>query len=255
MERKNISKKTRFEVFKRDNFTCQYCGRSAPDVILEIDHINPISKGGDNSIFNLITSCYDCNRGKKNIKLNDNLEIKKQKQELDKLNKKREQLKFLNEWRQELKNVDNEIIDFYKNAISDISGRDFSPTDYAKKEILKWTKKYEPREIIEAINISFNKYYTEKTNNNFNISFEKIKNILSISKVQKENPDLKNVFYCRAILRNRLNYINEYQTKDILIKLLSYYTFDDVRNMCCNTNTWTQFKGWSNNWLYNINEE
>lgn len=44
-ERKTISKKTRFEVFKRDSFTCQYCGRTAPDVILEIDHINPVNNG------------------------------------------------------------------------------------------------------------------------------------------------------------------------------------------------------------------
>ena len=39
-ERKPIGKKMRFEVFKRDKFTCQYCGRKAPDVILEVDHIN-----------------------------------------------------------------------------------------------------------------------------------------------------------------------------------------------------------------------
>jgi 5-methylcytosine-specific restriction endonuclease McrA len=54
--RKQISKKLRFEVFKRDSFKCQYCGNSAPDVILHVDHIEPISKGGDNSILNLITS-------------------------------------------------------------------------------------------------------------------------------------------------------------------------------------------------------
>ena len=48
-ERKAISKKLRFEVFKRDNFTCQYCGRMAPDVILEVDHINPVKNGGDNN--------------------------------------------------------------------------------------------------------------------------------------------------------------------------------------------------------------
>ena len=38
-QRKTLSKKIRFEVFKRDKFTCQYCGRMSPDVILEVDHI------------------------------------------------------------------------------------------------------------------------------------------------------------------------------------------------------------------------
>lgn len=63
-KRKSISKKTRFEVLKRDSFTCQYCSAKPPKVPLEIDHINPISKGGTNDIDNLITSCFDCNRGK-----------------------------------------------------------------------------------------------------------------------------------------------------------------------------------------------
>lgn len=63
-KRKAISKKDRFKVFKRDSFSCQYCGKSPPQVILELDHINPVSNGGDNSLDNLICSCFDCNRGK-----------------------------------------------------------------------------------------------------------------------------------------------------------------------------------------------
>ncbi len=59
-KRKSLSKKIRFEVFKKDSFTCQYCGSTPPSTVLEIDHINPVSLGGDNSIDNLITSCFDC---------------------------------------------------------------------------------------------------------------------------------------------------------------------------------------------------
>lgn len=83
-----ITKKLRFEVFKRDGFTCAYCGKSPPDVILEIDHIEPKSHGGKDDINNLITACFDCNRGKKDISLSkaptqliENLEILKEKEE------------------------------------------------------------------------------------------------------------------------------------------------------------------------------
>lgn len=62
--RSPISKKIRFDTFKRDSFSCQYCGLTPPSVVLEIDHIHPVSKGGSNSIDNLVTSCFDCNRGK-----------------------------------------------------------------------------------------------------------------------------------------------------------------------------------------------
>jgi 5-methylcytosine-specific restriction endonuclease McrA len=59
-----LSKRIRFEVFKRDRFCCQYCGRHPPDVILEIDHIIPVCDGGDTNEANLLTACFDCNRGK-----------------------------------------------------------------------------------------------------------------------------------------------------------------------------------------------
>lgn len=54
----------RFNVFKRDAFVCQYCGRTPPAVVLEVDHVQPRSKGGTDAIDNLLTSCWDCNRGK-----------------------------------------------------------------------------------------------------------------------------------------------------------------------------------------------
>lgn len=59
-----ISKSLRFDIFRRDTFTCQYCGRRPPDIVLEVDHVTPVSQGGDDDPSNLITSCYDCNRGK-----------------------------------------------------------------------------------------------------------------------------------------------------------------------------------------------
>lgn len=64
-KRASIGNKKRFDVFKRDLFKCQYCGSVPPKVILEIDHITPVSKGGTNHIDNLVTSCFNCNRGKR----------------------------------------------------------------------------------------------------------------------------------------------------------------------------------------------
>jgi len=63
-ERKSLSKKTRFEVFKRDGFACMYCGAHPPSVLLHIDHIRPVADGGKNDIDNLITACEPCNLGK-----------------------------------------------------------------------------------------------------------------------------------------------------------------------------------------------
>lgn len=82
-----MNKKDRFDIFKRDGFKCIYCGRTPPGIVLEIDHIFPKSRGGSKEPYNLVTSCLECNRGKRDIPLTvipnsliENLELLKEKQ-------------------------------------------------------------------------------------------------------------------------------------------------------------------------------
>ncbi len=65
--------KLRFEIFKRDNFQCKYCGRTPrfDNCKLVIDHIIPRNLGGGNTSDNLITSCHECNSGKRDFLLNE----------------------------------------------------------------------------------------------------------------------------------------------------------------------------------------
>ncbi len=69
MVRKAIPCRTKLLVFARDNYTCQFCGRTPglfPGLFLDVDHIIPVSKGGTNDLKNLQTSCASCNRSKGN---------------------------------------------------------------------------------------------------------------------------------------------------------------------------------------------
>lgn len=59
-----VSKRLRFEILRRDNHTCQYCGEKAPDVVLHVDHVKPKALGGTDGPDNLVTACKDCNSGK-----------------------------------------------------------------------------------------------------------------------------------------------------------------------------------------------
>jgi hypothetical protein len=61
---RTITPSIRFEVFRRDSFTCQYCGRRAPRVVLHVDHVVPVVAGGTNDLANLTTACSICNVGK-----------------------------------------------------------------------------------------------------------------------------------------------------------------------------------------------
>lgn len=51
----------RNRVFERDDYKCRYCGKQVTRFSATLDHIQPISRGGDNSYGNLITSCLHCN--------------------------------------------------------------------------------------------------------------------------------------------------------------------------------------------------
>jgi hypothetical protein len=62
--RSRIRSSTRFAVLVRDDYTCQYCGRSAPEVVLHVDHRTPTALGGGDELNNLVTACLDCNLGK-----------------------------------------------------------------------------------------------------------------------------------------------------------------------------------------------
>ena len=62
--RTGLSQKVRWHVLARDSFTCQYCGRKPPDVVLEVDHVTSVADGGSNEMDNLVAACAQCNRGK-----------------------------------------------------------------------------------------------------------------------------------------------------------------------------------------------
>lgn len=59
-----VSKRLRYEILRRDNNTCRYCGQSAPDVKLTVDHVVPTALGGSDDPANLVAACKDCNAGK-----------------------------------------------------------------------------------------------------------------------------------------------------------------------------------------------
>lgn len=72
-QRRLMTKKLREFIKNRDNYTCCICGNSThiePNLLLEIDHIIPVSKGGYTVEDNLQTLCWKCNRAKRDKIIN-----------------------------------------------------------------------------------------------------------------------------------------------------------------------------------------
>jgi hypothetical protein len=59
-----VSKRLRYEILRRDNHACRYCGATAPGVKLNVDHVIPQALGGSDKPTNLVTACSPCNSGK-----------------------------------------------------------------------------------------------------------------------------------------------------------------------------------------------
>ena len=62
--RSGVTERVRFDVFQRDGFRCVYCGATATEAKLVVDHVLPVADGGSDEIANLATACWDCNAGK-----------------------------------------------------------------------------------------------------------------------------------------------------------------------------------------------
>lgn len=178
-KRKSITKSLRFEVFKRDSFKCQYCGRSAPDVILEVDHIVPVSKGGNNDLLNLVTSCRDCNRGKSAKMLKDTSVIDKQKKQLDDLNAAREQSEMLIRWKQELLTMTEKQIDAIEEVVHSLTNYGFTET--GRMNIKKLIKRFGFVAVYEAAETAFTRYQ------DWEYAFDKIGGICYNWAKQKED--------------------------------------------------------------------
>ncbi len=151
-----VGKKARFEVFKRDKFTCQYCGRSSPDVVLECDHVLPKARGGKNSLLSLVTSCYDCNRGKGAVELSDDAAVVRQRKQLAELQARRDQVAMMVEWQNELAELDLTGAQAAEAMFHRLSG--FHVTRSGLQTIKGCVRRFGLAEVLEATRIACGSY-------------------------------------------------------------------------------------------------
>lgn len=237
-KRKAISKKVRFEVFKRDSFTCQYCGKCAPDVVLHIDHIDPVSKGGGNDILNLITACESCNGGKSDTKLDDQTTLAKQVQQLADLSEKREQLKMMVEWRKGLKSIDKMSLDVATDHFTGLFDGWEITGEKSLAKLRKLIKDFGLNMVMEAMDVAKDQYATTMTNETVSMAFSKLGGICN----NLSKPDESGLFYCRGILRNRM-YCNDIVAITELRKAQKAgVTVDELKNCARTARNWSDWQ-------------
>jgi len=246
-KRKAIPKKMRFEVFKRDSFKCQYCGKSAPDVILHADHINPVFEGGKNTLTNLITSCEACNLGKGKRKLDNSTAVEKQKAQLDELNERRVQLEMMMKWREGLSDIEETKFMYAKERWDELA-KPYTFNELGEKNLRKTIKKFPLEIVLDSIEIACSQYLEpigdgKCTELSAQIAMGYIGKICLTKQRDQEKPYLKDLYYIRGILKNRLSYIDLPKSFSLLEEAYNHgASIDSLKVMAKDVKNWSMFR-------------
>jgi hypothetical protein len=244
-KRKAIAKSLRFEVFKRDNFTCQYCGYSAPGVVLQIDHIKPVSKGGSNELLNLITSCANCNAGKSDHRLDDDSTLAKQRQQLAELNERREQLSMMLEWRKGLNSIKETEIDAIASHWRELLGGQYSLNQTGLQQMKKLVRKFGVSAVMDAMEAAVDSYVEEDVEGKYVLgsvekAYQKVGGFCAMSSMPEDG---RKLYYIRAIARNRLPYCDS----NLALRWLKNAAgcgvpVDELERVTKDASSWTEWK-------------
>jgi len=243
---RSIRPKVRFEVFKRDKFTCQYCGRSAPDVILELEHITPVSAGGDSDIMNLITSCKECNAGKGMRALTDGAAMKKRKKQLDELQERREQLSAMMKWQQELLRMDDDASEFLQALWKELAPG-YHLNEQGVTTLRKMMRKFDLAELSAAMRQSATQYLVIKdgalTQESVQKAFEYVFRIANCTNLCQQEPYMRDLFYIRGIMRHRYAYVNEWEALGLLKGAYhAGHDTDELKQLVFDSRNWTEWR-------------
>lgn len=186
-----VGKKLRFSVFERDSFTCQYCGRKPPVVILHIDHLVSQKDGGGDEEANLITSCADCNLGKSSKSIpRSKLGKNGYKQELDELREKTEQLQAYYAYCRKKAEYATDELNVFQDAWYDASCGEEYLTDKGLRDMKKLSRRYPFDMIFDAIQVAWEKDYVAPKH-----KFKYMCGVLKHMNAQRNDPDLPSTAY------------------------------------------------------------
>lgn len=222
-----VGHKVRFEVLRRDGFRCQYCGQSATDPSIElelayldegnlpsgelqVDHVEPSSKGGSDDPLNLVTACVACNSGKSDRVLSDESILQRQFGYLEKAELRRQTLREMMRWKRSLEASKNErlgdFVEFWEGLTHNTTTLN-THGRAAIKTLLNNRSDWSEEDILDAMVASIETYMKfdaeRPTLESVEKAFDKIRGVLRF----KDKPWMKDLFYIRAILKNNCSYL------------------------------------------------
>lgn len=256
----------RHKIRERDNFTCQHCGKKAPNVEIQIDHKIPVTKGGTDDEINLQILCVDCNleKGDKILPrykylipmLSNQSGFTSELIEIENNNE--------NEVKTPVKNVEVQVI---INYIYEKINHKIELNSAQIKHVIDLCYEFSENEIKYGIDTAAEEYliiengeYTIESINNF---FSKIKGII----VFTNKPVLRNIAYLKGVCKRRFkmdwkelegvtllnNFANLLRKNKIEELLIAQIIEDEITSKVKKMNFYNEFKMLINNKIFQLN--
>lgn len=161
LKRKTLPKRLRFEILKRDGFTCAYCGARPPNIVLHVDHIEPVAEGGSDDPDNLVTSCEHCNRGKGAIPLQATADAHLRVRRMERERAMAEVADAYNAWLEEKRKRLDAAAELMADEWAMMSGRHSFLTEHGMHTVRYLLRNLVREEILDAMRIAARKFPVE----------------------------------------------------------------------------------------------
>lgn len=239
-KRKSLPNGVRFEVFKRDKFRCQYCGKPSPEAVLQVDHIHPVAEGGTDEIANLVTSCFECNSGKSDKLLSDDTAVAKQRAELERQQERLEQIEMIAQWRQSLAGVEERAIEVAVQELRRWTNGSVSLSELGATEMRKHIRKHGLEPVCEGIAAC-----AERHGSDVEAILDGLGAALNFMASVSKDPQEREIYYIRGWVANRHGKAKDWRLlEDVRRWIANGWTVDVIKEWIEKAKGFAELDGW-----------
>lgn len=172
--------------------------------------------------------------------------MEKQRKQLSDLQERKDQIEMMMEWQRELAKLDDYAVEqlaiFWAELIPP-----YGLNENGKKSLEKLLKKFSHEQVMEAMRVSVKQYIQFKDDKPTEASVEnawkKVGGICALKKYDGTNPEMKEIYYIRGILRNRLSYLNEGLALGLLRKSVKLgASIESLKEFALEVRNWTNWR-------------
>jgi transcriptional regulator with XRE-family HTH domain len=150
------------------------------------------------------------------------------------------------ELQKSLLKVENELIEQLSSYWSELVP-DFTLNENGRKKLRKLKNEFEINEIMEAMRIAASSYIQfedhKPTHDSVEIAWNKVGGICRIKRLEKTQPNLSRLYYIRAILKNRLSYLNDGLAIQLMKEAVDRNaSIDSLEQLAKQTTSWTAWR-------------